>query len=263
MPRQDSLAVEAKDEANPPWIKQISTADVIDALKAGIDDFRAVPTHGVLFGVMYAIAGLFLVRVTFDYALLPMVFPVIAGFAIVGPVAGLGFYELSRRRELGLDARWWHMLDAFKRPRLGAVLALGLVMTALFFAWLAVAAFLVKLTLGTPPQGLGAFLSAVFTTPAGWTMIVFGNLLGGLFAVVAFAVGAVSFPLLLDRDVDMVTAAATSVQAVVANPKPMALWGLIVTAGLVVGTLPLFLGLAIILPMLGHATWHLYRKVVA
>ena len=141
---------------------------------------------------------------------------------------------------------------------------LGLALLAIFFVWLAAADAIYAATLGPePPTSFATFLRDVFTTTAGGVMIVVGIFVGFLFALLVLAISVVSFPLLLDRDVGLPTAVLTSLRAVAANPGPMAAWGLIVAAGLALGSIPLFLGLAIVVPVLGHATWHLYRKVIA
>jgi uncharacterized membrane protein len=134
---------------------------------------------------------------------------------------------------------------------------------AIFLTWLVTAQLIYSATFGgVTPVSLGGFVADILTTQQGWTLIVVGNAVGFLFALVAFTISVVSFPLLLDRDVGFAAAVATSARAVVANPFTMALWGLIVAAALAIGSLPLLIGLAVVMPVLGHSTWHLYRKVV-
>ena len=245
-----------------PKIRQISIADVKDALKGGIDDFRAMPTHILFLGVVYAVLGIFLVRVTFNYGVLQLIFPLIAGFAIAGPFAAVGLYELSRRHEQGLDTGWWHMFDVIRSPSFGAILLFGLILLATFGIWLAVALKIYDLTFGAAPTSMDQFLTELFTTAHGWGLIIAGNGIGAIFAVAVLVVSVVSLPMLVDRPVGFVTALATSVRAVTANPVPMVVWGLAVLGALLVGSIPFFIGLAIVLPVLGHATWHLYTKVV-
>jgi uncharacterized membrane protein len=147
---------------------------------------------------------------------------------------------------------------------LGSIVLLGLMLVAIFVLWIATAAALHTAILGAEqPLSMEAFARDVFLTPAGWTMIVVGMGVGFLFACLAMAVSVISFPLLLDRDVGLGTAIQTSFRAVAANPVPMAVWGLIVALSLVVGSIPFFVGLIVVMPVLGHATWHLYRKVIA
>ncbi len=246
-----------------PIVRKITTAAVWSALSKGWDDFKAMPTHVIFLGVLYALLGFILVRVSFNYGLLQLAFPLIAGFALIGPFAGIGLYELSRRRERGEEHQWWQMFSVFQSASISALLALGALLTVLLFVWLAVAHWLYIRILGAPPAGIGDFFREMLMTGDGWAVIVLGNLIGAGFALLAFALSVVSFPLLVDRNVGMITAIITSVQAVLANPVPMALWGLVVVAGLVLGSLPFFLGLAIVLPVLGHGTWHLYRRTIA
>lgn len=245
-----------------PGVRRITAGDLRTALTRGVQDFREKPSHVVFLTIIYPIIALFLSRLVFGYEILPLLFPLAAGFALLGPVAALGLYELSRRREMGLDISWSHAVGVTKTPAIGAVVRLGLVLLALFVAWLFAAMAIHSMTLGTVPASVGDFATRLFTTAEGWSLIVAGNGAGLIFAVVVLSISVVSFPMLVDRDVSAGTAVRTSLKAVAANPVPMALWGLIVAGGLVLGSLPLFVGLAVVLPILGHATWHLYRAVV-
>jgi uncharacterized membrane protein len=248
----------------PPAVRTIRIADLKDALARGIDDFVAMPTHAVFLCLIYPIVGIVLARLTWGYEVLPLLFPLAAGFALIGPFAAIGLYELSRRRERGLAISWTDAFDVLRSPSAGAIAALGVLLLVIFILWVAVAQAIYIANFGyQPAASMPDFLRQVLTTPEGWALIVVGNGVGFLFAVLALCISVVSFPLLLDRDVGAVEAVLTSVRAVAANPIPMAAWGLIVAAALVIGSLPLFFGLAVVMPVLGHATWHLYRKVVA
>jgi uncharacterized membrane protein len=247
-----------------PAVRKISVADVRDALSKGFEDFEAYRSDVLFVGVIYAAVGLVLARLAFGSDLLPLVFPLASGFAIIGPFAAIGLYEMSRRREQGAEVTWANAFDVFKAPAVGGIAALGFMLVMLFLVWLAAAWGIYALTLGpAEPVSLNAFAHDVFFTPAGWTLIVAGVGVGFLFAVFAMSISVVAFPLLIDRDVGLDTAVATSIRAVRENPVPMAAWGLIVTGSLVLGSIPVFIGLVAVIPILGHATWHLYRKLVA
>jgi uncharacterized membrane protein len=246
-----------------PVVRRIAPADLIDALAKGWDDFSAMPSHAVFLCLIYPIIGIMLAGLIFGYALLPLLYPLAAGFALVGPIAAMGLYELSRRREAGVGVSALDALDVLSSPSIGAIVALGILLMVIFLIWMATAHAIYVANFGyAPPTSIRQFLHDVLATPAGWNLILIGNGVGFLFALVVLALSVVSFPLLLDRDVGAVRAVLTSVRVIMANPMTMALWGLIVAALLLIGSLPFFLGLAVVLPVLGHATWHLYRKVV-
>lgn len=246
-----------------PVVCRIGVADLVYALERGIDDFAAFRADVVILCVIYPVAGLLLGRLAFGYDLLPLVFPLASGFALIGPFAAVGLYELSRRREQGMAASWADAFAVVQSPAFGAILGLGLLLMAIFVLWLGTAAAIYHLTLGpAPPASVAAFVHDIFGTDRGWAMIGIGFGAGFVYAVLSLTIGVVSFPLLLDREATFAVAVLTSVRAVLANPGPMALWGLIVAGSLVVGSIPLLVGLIVVMPILGHATWHLYRRVV-
>lgn len=246
-----------------PAVRKIGVADVFDALGLGLNDFRAKPSHYVFLCLIYPLAGIVLAAWSSGANMLPLLYPLATGFGLLGPIAAIGLYEISRRRERGMDASWTHALAVLRSPALPAIAAVGLMLLLLFTAWLVVAQMLyVRIFGDVPPASLPAFINGIIGTDEGWELIVAGNALGFIFAVIVLSTTVVAFPLLLDRDTGAVSAVETSVRATIANPVPVALWGLIVAAGLAIGILTLFVGLALILPVLGHATWHLYRKLV-
>ena len=247
-----------------PAVRSLGLGDLAYALSKGFEDFRAMPTHVIFLSLIYPIAGLALWRTVLGTNLVPLLYPLAAGFALLGPFAAIGLYELSRRRELGLDTSWKHAFDIIHSPSLWAIAALGLFMLAIFGVWLAVANGIYVSNFGyRQPTSLAEFRHMVFATPEGHNMILTGNAVGFLFAMLVFALSAVSFPMLLDRNVGVHVAIATSVAVILKNPIIMAVWGFIVAMALLIGSLPLFFGLAIVMPVLGHATWHLYRRAVA
>ena len=251
------------DRITHPAVRKIHVGDLTAALREGFDDFMDKPSHYVFLGLIYPIVGLVLALWTSGYNALPLLYPLMSGFALIGPFAAIGLYEISRRREAGLDTSWQHAFEVRRSPAIPSILAIGVGLFLLFYLWLAAAETLYQNLFGlAAPESLWGFLTQVFTTPEGWALIVWGNLIGFLFALVTLCTTVIAFPLLLDRDVGAYAAIETSFRAVMTNPGPMALWGIIVAALLVVGSIPLFVGLALVVPVLGHATWHLYRKVV-
>jgi uncharacterized membrane protein len=244
-------------------VRKIRFSDLGDALRLGWEDFNAIPTHAVVLCVIYPVIGLVLFRLVLGHSLLPLLFPLAAGFTLVGPFAALGLYELSRRRERGEEASAWDAMHVLSTPSFGAILELGTFLFVLFATWIAAANAIYVATFGhAPAASIPDFATRILTTPEGWSLIIIGCGVGFLFAAIALCVSVVSFPLMLDRHATAIDAIRTSLLAVMKNPMTMAAWGLIVAVLLAVGSLPFFIGLAVVLPVLGHATWHLYRKVV-
>lgn len=247
-----------------PTVRPIEIADLREVLAKGLNDFGACRTDVIFLCLFYPIMGLVLARLVLHQDMVPLLFPIASGFALLGPVAAVGLYEMSRQREQGVEASWAHAFGTMRSPSFGTILVLGFILFAIFLAWMVAAQMIYSITLGpAPPVSVTAFLRDVFTTGAGWAMIVVGIGVGFLFAVLVLALSVMSFPMLLDADVGLGIAMSTSIRAVARNPRTMAAWGVIVAGSLVIGALPLFLGLIVVLPVLGHATWHLYRKVVA
>lgn len=253
-----------QDAAAAPVIRTIGLSDLRRALQLGWEDFKAVPSHAIMLCVIYPVLGIVLARVVHGYSVLPLLFPLAAGFALLGPFAALGLYELSRRRETGEDPSAWDAMEVFRSPSFGAMLGLGVLLLALFVTWIATAQAIYVAAFGyDTAAGIPDFARLVLTTPQGWWLIIVGCGVGFLFALIALCISVVSFPMMLDRHATAGEAMVTSLRAVAQNPVPMAAWGLIVAVLLVLGTLPFFLGLAVVIPLLGHATWHLYRETIA
>ena len=259
-----SLKSDITDVVSPahPHDRRIGPADLKNLVTKGFDVFIALPTFSFFLVAIYPVIGLILFWVTFGLDMMQLAFPLIAGFALIGPLAAIGLYELSRRREKGLDVSL-AALEDIHSPCLRGIFALGVVLMGLLFVWLTAAMSVYRLCFGNwVPASVAEFANQVLTTPAGWTMILLGCSIGLILGIIAFSISVVSIPLLLDRDVGFATAVETSVRAVLANPKTMALWGLVVAGTLLVGSLPFLIGLVVVFPVLGHSTWHLYRAVV-
>jgi uncharacterized membrane protein len=256
------LAGSSKTIAHPK-VRHVEFVDIFDALRAGFTDFWEKPSHYVFLCLIYPIVGVILITWASTGNALQLVFPLIAGFALLGPLAALGLYEISRRRERGMDASWPHAFDVLKSPAIPSMVAIGAMLAVIFLVWLFTAQALYLWLFGpAEPASLTGFIHEVLTTQRGWALLFWGNLIGFLFALVVLSTTSIAFPLLLDRDVGAYAAIQTSARVMLANPLPMLLWGLIVAVLLVIGSLPLFVGLAVIFPVLGHSTWHLYRKTV-
>lgn len=246
-----------------PRVRRIGFADLRDALSRGVDDFRHAPTQLFVLGILYPIVGLALARAAFGDGLLPLLYPLATGFALLGPLAATGMYAMSKRRERGEEVSWLHAFDVLRSPSFFSLVCLGLVLFAVFVLWMGVAGMIFRATMGgMMATSVMDFAQQVLHTPSGQTLIVVGNIVGALFACLVLTLGVVSFPLLVDRDVGPIVALSTSVRAVRTNPLPMLGWGVIVAAALALGSLPFLVGLAVAVPVLGHGTWHLYRKVV-
>lgn len=256
------LPVEPTDAV--PEVRSVAIADLKGVLRRGWDDFLAMPTHVIFLAAIYAVVGVLLFRIAFAYEFMSLLYPLATGFALVGPLAAVGLYELSRRRELGLDTSWQHVFDVVHSPSFRPIAALGGLLVVIFGVWIAAANAIYVADFGyRPAASLPDFFRRVLTTPEGHNLIVVGNLVGFVFALLTASISVIAFPLLLDRNVGFGAAIATSLRVVWKNPVTMLAWFAIVAVLLALGSLPLLVGLAVVLPVLGHATWHLYRLAVA
>ena len=263
MANEDAINDVGASKSAQPIVCKIGTSDLRHALAAGFADFNAMPTHLVFLCGIYPVLTFIVARIVAGYDVLPLVFPLLAGYTLIGPLVAIGMYELSRRRELGIDMSRLHAFEVVRSPSIVAISILGLVLMVIYFVWLIAALLLYTQFIGSDvPLSIEEFARRILTAPGGWTLIVVGSGVGFVFTVVVFTLSAVSFPLLLDRDVGSTTAIQTSISVVLANPMTMAVWAVIVAAALLIGSLPLFVGLAVVLPVLGHATWHVYRSAV-
>lgn len=250
--------------AGTPRIRAIGVEDIRAALRDGIADLAHFRSDVLMLCLVYPVAGLILAGLAMRADFVHLMFPVVSGFALVGPVAGVGLYELSRRREAGLPASWADVFKVVRAPSFGAIVVLAAFLAAVFVLWILSANLIYRVTMGpAPPASFAALLMDTLVTGPGWALAFLGTAVGFLFALLVLGVSLVSFPMLLDRPVGLPLAVVTSVRAARRNPGPVGLWGAVVAASLVVGAIPLLLGLVIVLPVLGHATWHLYRRLVA
>jgi len=255
----------------PITVRHIDMSDVGAALRDGWRDFNEKRGDILVVGFLYPVIGLLVAALALNDRFVPLAFPLCAGLSLLGPAVAVGFYELARRRERGENADWSHFLDGFRRN--GASIGLAtLVLAVIFGLWLAAAWLLYTQAFGSGYMlwsfdqanivTLSDFLTHLFTTREGWSLILLGNLVGAGFALAALALSVVTFPMLVDRHVDVGTAFLTSLRAFAANWKSLIGWGVIVGAMLVLGAIPAFIGLAVVLPVLGYSTWHLYTRMV-
>ena len=246
-----------------PEVRRIGTSDLTWALAEGWKDFTAKRGDLIFLGLLYPIICGVAVALAFNEPLLPLFFPLVAGLSIAGPAVASGFYELARRREEGRDASWWHFVDPLNGRSRWPLALLTLGLAVLFVAWLGVAYAIYAVTFGADaPMHVGDFFGRLFTTGEGWQLILLGNLAGAVFAVITLVVALVSFPMVVDKPVDAGTAVRTSLKAVRENPGEVFGWGVRVAALLLLGLIPAAIGLAVVLPWLGYATWHLYTRLV-
>lgn len=260
----DSVAHLSSDEnSSTPVVNTLEISDLHAALKAGIEDFAACRSDAMFLILCYPLIGLGLVILSVQINLLPLIFPMILGFALVGPAASVGLYQMSARRAAGFQPRWSDALNVLRSPALLSIMTLGFYLAVLLTAWLLVANGIYARTLGPEaPSSITSFILSIVQQPEGWQMMFWGGISGFVFAVSALAVSLVSFPLLLERNIGLPVAVATSIKVVRKNPRVTLIWGGFVSLAVLLGSVPAFAGLILVVPILGHASWHLYRRAV-
>jgi uncharacterized membrane protein len=243
-------------------VRTIVVGDLIDSLKAGFADFAATPAYGLFFGLFYALGGTALISLAWSLGQYVAILPLVMGFALIGPFAAVGLYEVSRRLEVGLPLSFPIVLGAVRHQSTRQIMMLGFALMVLLLFWVRVALLIYALNFGLKPVNpMTMGIDLMFGSSA-ITFLLTGTLVGAGFAFVAFAISVFSFPHLLAKEQDFISAIILSVKAVMVNLPVMLVWGVIVGALLIAATMPFFLGLLVVLPVLGHATWHLYRKVI-
>ncbi|MDD2878117.1 MAG: DUF2189 domain-containing protein [Acidiphilium sp.] len=246
-----------------PMVQRIGFGDLGAALADGVADFSKTRADAVLLIVILPIVGLCVTLLAAGHGYADLIFPLFSGFVLVSPISAFAFYEMSRRLEANQQARWYDALGVLASPAIGSVALLSLTLISLFILWMGTANFLFVAFTGKPHAlAFGPLLLHALTTLNGWGLIVTSFGIGFVFAVIVLALSVVSFPMVLDRPVGFVTAIGTSLRAFALNAGPLLAWGLIVALGLALGCAFLLVGLVVVLPILGHATWHLYRRLV-
>lgn len=241
--------------------RAIGLDDLAEAVGAGLRDFRAAPVFGLVVAGMFVVAGWLLVALLWHYNLPYFAYPLAMGFALVAPFAAVGFYAVSEQLERGRRPTWGSVLGAVRTAAARDLRWMALVTGFALVIWMDIAAFLFFGLMGFTSFGAD-FLETLLTTPAGLIFLAIGNISGALIALGVFSISAVSFPMLYDRDVDFVTAMVTSVRLVIVNPRAMIVWCALIAVATGLSILSMFLGLLVMMPVIGHATWHLYRRAV-
>lgn len=253
----------AQAQPRMPDVNAISFGDLLACLKAGLSDFARAPLFGLLFGGVYALAGIIMVLAVTRWNMSWMIYPLAIGFPIIGPFAAVGLYCVSRRLQNGEPLGWQPVLSLVWAQRRRELSWMAFVMLFVFWVWMYQIRLLIAIMLGRMSfSTLDKFLSIVFTTPEGWAFLAVGHIVGAILALIMFSITVVSVPLLMERDIDFVSAMITSVKVVLKSPVPMIAWGIFVTLAVIAASLPMFLGLLLVLPVLGHATWHLYKRAI-
>ena len=253
---------DAPAAASRPEIQSITVDDVYAALSQGWADFRAAPQFGLFFGGIYALAGIAIFLQLWVSEQPLWIVPLAFAFPLIGPFAAIGLYEVSRRMEKNQPLEWNEILSAVWSHRGGQLPFMAFIVLAGFMIWIWFARLIVALFVGRMDSAVYSDFNALLTTDNGLAMLFFGSIVGGVIAFILFSITVVALPMLVDRDVDFVTAMITSFNSVTSNLRPMLTWAGIVVAVLIVSMVPMFLGLIVARPVLGHATWHLYRKLI-
>jgi uncharacterized membrane protein len=258
------ISLPARDtRTGNPEVRHIALSDLKDSIFEGFSDFNAMPTHFFYLAIIYPIVTFGIAGFYGELDLLPFMFPLLAGYTLLGPLAAIGTYELSRRREFGRFTSRTNAFLVFRSHSINAIVNLGIVLMFFYLAWMKMAEVIYVNYFGAvAPDSLLSFVDQLIATPQGLSMIVAGCSIGLIFAIIVLSLSVVSFPMLLDLDVGVLVAVKTSVKAVIVNPVVIGVWGIVVVVFLVIGSLPFFAGLCVVLPVLGHASWHLYRKIV-
>mgnify|MGYP005990464297 CR=1 FL=1 len=243
-----------------PHVRQLTLADITAALRAGAHDFRRAPQFGLFFSAVYVIGGFVMLWVSAGHV--TWVLATSLGFPLLAPFAAAGLYEVSRRMEAVQDLKWSGVLGIVWQERTRQLPWLGAIIVIYFLFWTFLAHMIFALFMGLSTMTNISQSYEAFLTPSGMTMIAVELGVGGVLAFLLFSLTVVSLPLVLDREVDFVTAMLISMKTVRANLFVMLVWASLIAVLSVLALLPWFLGLMIVLPVLGHATWHLYRRAL-
>ena len=232
------------------------------ALRAGWRDFRRAPAFGLFFAAFYVAGGLVLAAVAMASGQEWWLMPFVVGFPLIAPFAAVGLYEVSRRIEADEPLDWKQVLSVVVAQKDRQVPSMAMVVLLMFMFWVFVAHTTFALFMGVSSLTNVSSSPEILFQGRGLMMLLVGTLIGAGFASVLFSITVVGLPLILDREVDLISAIIASFQAVAANPGVMLVWAGVIAGMLFIGILPMFLGLFIVLPVLGHASWHMYRLLM-
>ena len=245
-----------------PTVRAVPPDQAWSWLRRGWQDYERTWHYGIVFGLFYALAGAAVLAVILYLSAIHLLFPLTAGFLLIGPITAVGLYEISRRLETGEEIRQNAVFGAFARHGGKQIALMGVALTILMILWMKIAMLLFALFFGlhefTPDELLSTMLASPNTIP----FLLIGNLFGAALAAAAFSISAVSIPFLLHKDADVMTAMITSIKACTQNPLTMLIWGTIIVGTMAISVVTAFTGLAVILPVIGHASWHAYRDLV-
>ena len=250
-------------KADRPEVMHVELSDLRASVKAGWQDFLDAPQYGLLFACIYVIGGWLIYFAVTGAGQLWWTLPAAAGFPILGPFIACGLYDVSRRLEAGLPMDMHQTMLVIFRQKDRQIPSMAAVIVVFFLFWNFLSHMIFALFLGNAVMTNVSSSLAVFLSPAGLTMLVVGTAVGAVFSTLLFCLTVVSLPMLLEREVDFVTAMLTSFAVVMESPVVMLGWGAFIAVALFAAMVPGFLGLLIVLPILGHASWHLYRRAVS
>lgn len=262
--QQDNTSPVVREPLTPmPEVNALSFSDLSSCLSQGIADFRQAPAFGLFFGGVFAAGGIFIIQSLLVWQKIWLIYPVLIGFPLIGPFAAVGLYEVSRRLGSGQALLWNEVLLVVWKQTTREIRWMAFVMLFIFWVWMYQVRLLIALILGQMSFSTWErFFEIVTTTPQGWAFVIIGHLVGAFLALFLFSVTVVSLPILLERELDFITAMITSIKTVFSSPFVMLSWGVFVTLSVMASFIPLFLGLIVVLPVLGHTTWHIYKKAV-
>ncbi|VAV97575.1 hypothetical protein MNBD_ALPHA08-779 [hydrothermal vent metagenome] len=251
-----------KIQAFKPAVKKLQYSDITKAMRSGLRDFARAPQYGIAFGLAYAAFGWFLLYLLNTLEINYYVYPMATGFALLAPFVASGLYEVSHTLEDGKKLSWGGVFTSTRRAGGKDLSWMAVVTTFAYIIWLDIAVALYVIFFGLKSLAFTELVTAIMTTPSGFLFFVIGNTAGAILALIVFSLTVVSLPLLFDKHVDFVTAMITSVKVVLENPKPMLLWCAIIGVLFAISLLSMFVALIVVLPILGHSTWHLYKRAV-